>query len=317
MEFGHITNEDQMKKSIILMIAAMMIISITSALYADRLYLKSNITLEGKILSVKEATIEFDPVGDKPFEVIGRGEVRYIEYSDGTVINLEQYEQEAAKPSAPVNSLSPTATENPLEPGTFILGLGNVASFNMYSGELFKGSKNDFYINPGLSFELQYVILKGLAVGGTFGFAFFHQDECISIPYSITTITSSKNIVVDGGPSIAYFYQVSPHLMPFGEFTFTYGRAQVTYTDDYYDNEIITYNINRYSFNFSLGITYLFNNTFGLYAAYTYNRQMQNIEKGKISGSASDEIFIFYDYYEGKKIWGNINSLEIGFRIFL
>jgi len=298
------------------MTAAMMTICITSALYADKLYLQSNITLEGKILRVNETTIEFDPVGDKPFEIIGRGEIRYIEYSDGTVINLEQYE-DAAKPSAPVHSLSPTASKNPLEPGTFILGLGNFASFNMYSGDLFEGSKNDFYINPGLAFELQYMILKGLAVGGTFGFAFFHEDEYISIPFSTTTITSSKNIVVNGGPSITYFYQISPHLLPFGEFTFTYGRAQVTYTDDYYDTEIIRYNINMYSFNFSVGITYLFNNTFGLYAAYTYNRQMQNIENGKLSGSASDDIYVYYNYFEGKKIWGNINSLEIGFRIFI
>jgi hypothetical protein len=58
------------------------------AAFADEIHLKDGSIIKGKIIQITPGTIEFDPDGDRPFDVISRDLVDKIKYDDGKIINL-------------------------------------------------------------------------------------------------------------------------------------------------------------------------------------------------------------------------------------
>lgn len=57
---------------------------------ADQIHLKDGSIINGKIIQVTPKTIEFDPEGSRPFDVLVRDQVIMIKYDDGTTVNLNE-----------------------------------------------------------------------------------------------------------------------------------------------------------------------------------------------------------------------------------
>jgi hypothetical protein len=62
--------------------------ALSSAVFADFIYLKNGTTLSGKILRVTDTAVEYDPDGDIPFDAVKRSDVEKIVYPDGKSVTL-------------------------------------------------------------------------------------------------------------------------------------------------------------------------------------------------------------------------------------
>lgn len=70
-------------------IAVFLIIMVAAnLLYADRIHLRDSSVAEGKIIQITPKSVEYDPAGDKAFEVIPRDEVVKIEFDDGKTVRF-------------------------------------------------------------------------------------------------------------------------------------------------------------------------------------------------------------------------------------
>ncbi|RPI89855.1 MAG: hypothetical protein EHM32_12185 [Spirochaetales bacterium] len=69
-----------------------------SALFADEIHLNDGQVMRGKIIKVTERTIEYDPEGDEPFDVLPRGQILKIVYDDGKTVNLNEGAEPIEKP---------------------------------------------------------------------------------------------------------------------------------------------------------------------------------------------------------------------------
>jgi hypothetical protein len=61
---------------------------IASAAWADEIYLNDGRIFKGKIIQVTVKHIEYDPEGDKPFDILPRGQIQKIVYDDGKILYL-------------------------------------------------------------------------------------------------------------------------------------------------------------------------------------------------------------------------------------
>ena len=85
-----------MKPRVVLLVAA---VFFCTAAFADEIYLKDNTVLKGKILRVSEKNIEYDPEGDKPFDMVPRENAKKIVYDGGQTVLLEETVETAAAPA--------------------------------------------------------------------------------------------------------------------------------------------------------------------------------------------------------------------------
>lgn len=53
----------------------MIIMAAASLLYADRIHLRNSSIVEGKIIQITPKSVEYDPSGEKTFDVLPREEV--------------------------------------------------------------------------------------------------------------------------------------------------------------------------------------------------------------------------------------------------
>ncbi|PKL39235.1 MAG: hypothetical protein CVV44_10255 [Spirochaetae bacterium HGW-Spirochaetae-1] len=201
--------------------------------------------------------------------------------------------------------------------GTIILGLGDLASFNNYSGELFENYKNDFNFNQGLSLDAQFIVFKGFAVGGTLNFKYFEYETLLPSFFTATTYQSTaKNFIIGVGPSLFYYYQLKD-LIPFLGFQFLYSLKNVKFLENGTESEMVKYNLNLYTYSAIIGLSYMLTKYLAFYCSYSYNRQMSKMTNVKVYGSAPDEMFFYFHDNKDKEIWGDINSLNIGVKIFI
>ncbi len=61
---------------------------IVSAAWADEIHLNDGRVFKGKIIQVTVKHIEYDPEGDKPFDILPRGQIEKIVYDDGKILFL-------------------------------------------------------------------------------------------------------------------------------------------------------------------------------------------------------------------------------------
>ena len=73
-----------MKKYLIFAIITLFV----SNSYSDEIHLRDGTVVKGKIIQLAPKYIEYDPEGDKPFDLLPRGQIIKIIYDDGKVINL-------------------------------------------------------------------------------------------------------------------------------------------------------------------------------------------------------------------------------------
>jgi len=78
-------------------IAVLFFISLSAALYADVIKMKDGSVLNGKILRITGSTIEYDPDGNIPFDIINKDSAYSVVYSDGKVVDLRN---ESTPPAA-------------------------------------------------------------------------------------------------------------------------------------------------------------------------------------------------------------------------
>lgn len=81
-----------MKSKVIFLVASVFFFSVASA---DEIYLKDNTVIKGKILRVSEKNIEYDPEGDKPFDVVPREKAKKIVYEGGQTVVFDETVQAA------------------------------------------------------------------------------------------------------------------------------------------------------------------------------------------------------------------------------
>lgn len=67
-----------------------LLLFIINNIYADEIHLKSGILINGKILRVTAEFIEYDPAGNRPFDMIPRDQVEKIVYDDGSFVNFNE-----------------------------------------------------------------------------------------------------------------------------------------------------------------------------------------------------------------------------------
>lgn len=67
-----------------------LILTIATAAWADEIYLSDGRVFKGKIIRVTAKHIEYDPEGEKPFDILPRGQIEKIVYDDGKVVFLDE-----------------------------------------------------------------------------------------------------------------------------------------------------------------------------------------------------------------------------------
>ena len=75
--------------NLLLFIVFLLLVTSNTVVAQDKIIKSDNSIIEGKVLSVKEANIEIDPSGEKPFLLVPRDEVKMIIYEDNTVVDFE------------------------------------------------------------------------------------------------------------------------------------------------------------------------------------------------------------------------------------
>jgi hypothetical protein len=73
-------------------------------LFADRIHLTTGVVIKGRILKVNDASVEYDPDGDRPFDIVSRRLVRRIVYDDGSVVEMMGTEEKAPMDDAAADS---------------------------------------------------------------------------------------------------------------------------------------------------------------------------------------------------------------------
>ncbi|TFH40837.1 MAG: hypothetical protein E4G96_06755, partial [Chrysiogenales bacterium] len=69
------------------LVLSVILIFFSAVVYADEIYLNDGSVLKGAIIQVTEREIEFDPDGERAFDVVDRREVTRIVYGDGRVVS--------------------------------------------------------------------------------------------------------------------------------------------------------------------------------------------------------------------------------------
>lgn len=67
-----------------------LILVIATAAWADEIHLNDGRVFKGKIIRVTVKHIEYDPEGEKPFDLLPRGQIEKIVYDDGKVVFLNE-----------------------------------------------------------------------------------------------------------------------------------------------------------------------------------------------------------------------------------
>jgi hypothetical protein len=73
----------------------LVILSPATPLFSDRIHLTTGVVIKGRILKVNDASVEYDPDGDRPFDIVSRRLVRRIVYDDGSVVEMMGAEEQA------------------------------------------------------------------------------------------------------------------------------------------------------------------------------------------------------------------------------
>ncbi len=74
-----------MKQYVIIFI---MFVLALGELFADEIYLKDGTSINGKIINISEDSIEYNPEGDLPFDLIEKSSVERVKYDDGRELNI-------------------------------------------------------------------------------------------------------------------------------------------------------------------------------------------------------------------------------------
>jgi hypothetical protein len=74
-----------MKKAIFTMI----IVAFAASAYADRIFLKDGEIIKGTIIQITDTSVEYDPEGERAFDVIDRKNIVKVQYDDGKVVNIQ------------------------------------------------------------------------------------------------------------------------------------------------------------------------------------------------------------------------------------
>lgn len=128
---------------------SLLLIFFSHNLAADQIHLKDGSVINGKIIQVTPKTIEFDPEGSRPFDVLVRDQVIMIKYDDGTIVNLNTPAQAGIKDGSRKDTENTEETgreedkrtdtvrnkrETQQEGNGFIWFVGPESGWNNYSG---------------------------------------------------------------------------------------------------------------------------------------------------------------------------------------
>lgn len=67
-----------------------LVLIIATSVWADEIHLSDGRVFKGKIIRVTVKHIEYDPEGEKPFDLLPRGQIEKIVYDDGKVVFLNE-----------------------------------------------------------------------------------------------------------------------------------------------------------------------------------------------------------------------------------
>ncbi len=80
-------------RPLICLFSLLVILSPAMPLFADQIYLTTGVVIKGRILKVNDASVEYDPEGDRPFDIVSRHLVTKIVYDDGSVVEMTKTER--------------------------------------------------------------------------------------------------------------------------------------------------------------------------------------------------------------------------------
>lgn len=147
-------NPDSMKK-IGAFFLVLVLVGFPVQVWADTIILKNKKKIEGKILRVTAANVEYDPAGEVPFRVIARDQVAALEYADGSRVNLSGT---GATSTGTVKADPPPQMDRPNILAEIELGWNNYVGLG---GRLTFGLGDHFALNAGAGLAGWGVRLSG------------------------------------------------------------------------------------------------------------------------------------------------------------